>query len=107
MIKFKSLIFTLLLLTTFATTAYTDSQSGMDAYSKGDYKTALSEWKLLAKEGDVKAQYSLSYMYANGKGVLKDMTEAKFWAKKAYENTDTSIREDTKKLWEEYELWKY
>lgn len=33
-------------------------------------------------------------MYKNGKGVLKDMTKAKFWTKKAYENTDTSIREE-------------
>ena len=46
-------------------------------------------------------------MYKNGKGVLKDMTKAKYWIKKAYENLDTFVRKKAKEFWEEYELWKY
>jgi TPR repeat protein len=34
-------------------------------------------------------------MYANGKGVLKDLSKAKYWIKKAYEGGDSKA----KKTW--------
>jgi len=48
-------------------------------------------------------------MYAYGEGVLKDLSKAKYWIKKAYENPSANSK--TKNLaeenWNELELWKY
>ena len=32
-----------------------DYQAGLDAYDRGDYATALKEWRPLAEQGDVAA----------------------------------------------------
>ena len=36
-----------------------DNQKGMDAYNRGDYATALREWKPLAEQGNARAQFNL------------------------------------------------
>jgi uncharacterized protein len=54
-------------------------QEGKDAYSRGEYKTALERWEPLAKQGDAKCQYNLGLMYFNGKGVDQDYSEALKW----------------------------
>jgi TPR repeat protein len=41
----------------------------LNAYENGDYATALDELKPLAELGEADAQYYLSGMYHNGKGV--------------------------------------
>ena len=41
----------------------------MEAYDKGDYETALKEWRPLAEQGNAKAQFNLRFMYRNGKGI--------------------------------------
>ena len=56
-----------------------DFQKGMEAYNKGDYATALKEWKPLAEGGDTDAQYNLGIMYDNGQGVLQDYKTAAKW----------------------------
>jgi TPR repeat protein len=54
----------------FATAAWSgDFKKGWDAYSAGDYATALSEWQELADSGDANAAYGLGLMYGNGFGV--------------------------------------
>ena len=53
-----------------------DFQKGLAAAQGGDYATALSEWKPLAKAGDVEAQYNLGIMYDQGQGVTQDYKEA-------------------------------
>ena len=40
-----------------------DFQTGFDAYERGDFATALKEWKPLAEQGDVEAQYLLAGVY--------------------------------------------
>ena len=60
-------------------------QEGYDAYDRGDYKTALEEFRILAEQGYAKAQYNLGFMYATGEGVAKDNTEAMKWFRKAAE----------------------
>ena len=57
-----------------------DFQKGIEAYNKGDYATALKEWKPLAEGGYIDAQYNLGIMYDNGKGVLQDYVYAHMWA---------------------------
>ena len=107
MIKLKSLLFTVLLLISFTTTACDNSQSGIDEYYNGKDKAVFRKWQLLADKGDASAQYDLAWMYANGDGVDKDMGRANYWMKRAYENKDTYMREDAKEFWEKHELWKY
>ncbi|CAI6149094.1 MAG: hypothetical protein SPLUMA2_SPLUMAMAG2_01490 [uncultured Sulfurimonas sp.] len=69
----------------------------------------MLRWQPLAKQGhaNANAQYNLGLMYKYGDGVLKDMTKAKYWTKKAYENPDTFVRKQAKEHWEKHELWKY
>ncbi len=56
-----------------------DFQAGWKAYARGDYKTALEEWRLLAEQGDPDAQYHLGRMYDRRKGVPQDYAEAIKW----------------------------
>ena len=60
-----------------------DFQTGLSAYQKRDYATALREWTPLAEQGDADAQYNLGQMYRLGKGVTKDYVEAAEWFQKA------------------------
>ena len=46
-----------------------DFKKGWDAYSGGDYATALTEWQELADSGDADAAYGMGLMYGNGFGV--------------------------------------
>src|SRR5215469_9394049 len=49
------------------------------AFDKGDYAGALDELLPMAKQGNAEAQCELGIMYANGKGVPQDYTEAIKW----------------------------
>ena len=57
-----------------------DFQKGVDAAQKGDFATALKEWKPLAEQGDASAQYNLGVMYKKGQGVIQDNVYAHMWA---------------------------
>ncbi len=52
---------------------------GAAAYIRGDYATALREWRPLAEQGNAKAQYSLGIMYGDGLGVPQDYVQAHMW----------------------------
>ncbi len=56
-----------------------DFQKGFEAYQRGDYATALREWRPLAEQGAADAQYALGRMYDNGEGVPQDDAEALKW----------------------------
>ena len=53
--------------------------AGEKALDKGDYATALKEWRPLAEQGDAEAQCNLGYMYKGGEGVPQDYEEALRW----------------------------
>src|SRR5512147_1351128 len=63
--------------------AWADFQAGMDANNRGDYATALREWRLLAEQGDALAQYNLGVLYRKGRGVPQDDVQARQWYAKA------------------------
>jgi len=63
-------------------------EDGLAAYRRGDYATALSLLKPLAEQGDARAQAQLGIMYAEGKGVARDDSEALKWLRKAAEQDD-------------------
>ncbi len=60
-----------------------DFQTGMDAYDQGDYATALKEWRPLAEQGDMLAQFNLGSLYERGQGVPQDHMQAGDWWRKA------------------------
>ncbi len=55
-----------------AAPAWADFKTGMEAYERGAYATALKEWRPLAEQGDALAQGLLGLMYAKGQGVPPD-----------------------------------
>ena len=63
--------------------AWADYQAGVDAYERGDYETALKEWRPLANQGLAVAQNNLGWMYDQGEGVAQDYTEAMKWSRLA------------------------
>ena len=65
-----------------------DYQKGVDAYDRGDYATALREWKPLAEQGDANAQLGLGWMYRKGRGVAQDDKTAVKWYRLAAEQGD-------------------
>ncbi len=66
-----------------AVPAWADFQAGMDANDRGDYATALREWRPLAEQGDALAQYNLGVLYRKGRGVPQDDVQAQQWYEKA------------------------
>ena len=83
--KIQTLLTTTVLLFGISGSGVADFNDGWVADQKGDYKTAFNEWKPLAEQGDVGAQYNLAQMYRRGQGVLKDYKEAVKWYLKAAE----------------------
>jgi len=58
-------------------------ERGFEAARKGDYETALREWRPLAETGHEYAQYNLGLMYEEGFGVVSDHKESVKWYRKA------------------------
>ncbi len=64
-------------------TARADFQDGVAAYYRGDYATALREFRPLARQGNAAAQVILGIMYGKGQGVTQDYAEALKWYRMA------------------------
>jgi TPR repeat protein len=58
-------------------------EDGQAAYQKGDYSTALQNFRQLADQGNAFAQADLGWMYAQGQGVAQDCAQAVAWWRKA------------------------
>ena len=67
----------------FAAPTWADFEAGMEAYGRGDYATALREWRPLAERGHAGAQYNLGMLYDFRKGVPQDFATARQWYEKA------------------------
>ena len=65
--------------------AWADGPAGVDAYERGDYATALKEFRPLAEQGNTVAQNNLGLMYEKGQGVPQDYQEAARWFRLAAE----------------------
>ncbi len=75
-------------LVALAAPAWADFQAGWEAYERGDYATALREWRPFAEQGNATAQYHLGIMYDNGLGVPQDFAEAVKWYRLAAEQNN-------------------
>lgn len=56
--------------------ALADVKAGVDAWSRGDYATAVREWAGPAQQGDPDAQFNLAQAYRLGRGVDADPAQA-------------------------------
>jgi len=65
--------------------AWVGFDEGLAAYNRGDYETALKEFRPLADQGDVQAQWVLGNMYRIGQGVPQNDAEAVKWYRMAAE----------------------
>jgi TPR repeat protein len=63
--------------------AKSDYQAGVEAYSRGDFKAAMTEWRPLAEGGDALAQNSVGALYDHGLGVDEDDAMAVHWYQQA------------------------
>jgi TPR repeat protein len=68
-----------------AIAAAADFSTGLTAYNKGDYVTAVKEWRPLADQGVAAAQFNLGLLYYDGHGVPLDFAQAADWFTKAAE----------------------
>lgn len=75
----KLIRFLPLLVTVALPIAASDLKTGVDAFDKGDYATALRELKPLAEKGQSVAQVTLGLMYYQANGVAQDLHEALKW----------------------------
>ena len=71
-----------------------DFRKGLAAYDRGDYATALKEWRPLAERGLAQAQSNLGLMYRNGHGVTKDYRAAVHWYRKSAEQGHAPAQAD-------------
>jgi len=70
-------------LAALATPALADVKAGVDAWQKGDYTKAVSEWRGPAGQGDADAQFNLGQAYKLGRGVTTDLKLAQDMYEKA------------------------
>lgn len=56
--------------------AQADTKSGVDAWTRGDFSTAVREWQTSAAKGDADAMFNLGQAYKLGKGVPQDLAKA-------------------------------
>ncbi len=75
-----------------ATPAWADFLAGVDAYERGDYATALKEFRVLAEQGYAGAQNNLGLMYAEGQGVPQNHKEAVRWLRLAAAQGDAQAQ---------------
>ncbi|HEY9130742.1 MAG TPA: sel1 repeat family protein [Dyella sp.] len=73
--------------------------AGMLAYAKGDYVTALAEFKSGARYADKFSQLNIGLMYLNGEGVAKDPVEAFAWIAIAAERKYPQFLATRDRIW--------
>ena len=78
----------------FAPSAWADFRAGSAAFNRGDYATALREWKPLAEQGNVRAQARLGNLYRFGLGAPRDSVAATKWYRLAAEQGDVGAAWD-------------
>ena len=89
------------LLIGLATPSQADYLDGLRAYSRGDYATALQEFKPLAEKGHADAQSSLGLMYEKGQGVPQDYAESVKWYRKAAEQGNAGAQNNLGVMYDE------
>ena len=74
-------------------------EAGLEAFKRGDYATALKEYRPLAEQGDAVAQFALGVMYEKGRGVPQGDPEAVHWYRLAAEQGQASAQNNLAKMY--------
>jgi len=78
------ILFAILLVAVLASPANAQNfKVGLDAYDRGDFKTALKEWQPLAERGDARAQFNLGIIHFTAQGVPHDPIKTVEWYRAA------------------------
>lgn len=72
----KRLAFTIIILCSLAPPLEAGFKDGMAAHAKGDYATALVEYRKAAERGEGLALFSLGFMYYKGQGIDRDPVQS-------------------------------
>ena len=67
----------------WAAPALADLDRGFEAWDRGDYSTAVREWRDLAASGNADAQFNMAQAYRLGRGVEKNGAQAEILIAKA------------------------
>ncbi len=77
-----------------------DFQAGLDAYyDRGDYDTALKEFRPLVEQGDAHAQYHMGILYERVQGIPRDYQEALRLYRLAAEQGHAQARFDLERMY--------
>ncbi|MXP25786.1 sporulation protein [Altererythrobacter indicus] len=82
-LKFRGLALGLSASLLFAAPALATVKDGVDAWSDGDYATAVAEWREPAAQGDADALFNLAQAYRLGRGVPENKAQAEQLYKQA------------------------
>ncbi|MBT5186042.1 MAG: sel1 repeat family protein [Kordiimonadaceae bacterium] len=82
----RFVIITSMMIFSFSLSAHADNAIGEEAYAKGEYELALSEFTKSAENDDMNAQYNLGVMYEHGHGVTQSDLKAGEWYQLAADN---------------------
>jgi len=63
-------------------------QRAREAYDRQEYKAAMSWYQVAANQGNTDAQYWVGNLYEAGRGVSKDLAQARYWYKAAADRGD-------------------
>jgi hypothetical protein len=66
---------------------------GFDAYTSGNFKSAIEEFRKSAQEGDALAMFYRGESYYNGRGVVQDFAEGIKWYKQSAEKGQVETQE--------------
>jgi hypothetical protein len=72
----------------------------VEDYNNGGYIKALNAFYVLAKEDNPKAQYNVGLIYANGKGVKQDLSEAQKWYEKSAKQGNSAAQYNLGQLYQ-------
>jgi len=67
-------------------------QAGIRAYETRNYTLAYKVWQPLAEAGEASAQFHLGALYFEGRGVRRDLTQARRWLREALAQGDERAR---------------
>ena len=76
-------VLAVIVLMAFPASSRAEFKDGLDAYVRGDFDAAVSEFEKLARRGNAAAQYNLAIMHHKGQGVAQDSLIAIQWYRNA------------------------